>query len=143
MDERIYTQGEVNRIFSHIPSRTLFHWAHSGLIDWVDQRRDGRGVHRLYTLENLWQIGLLEELLSLNLPAFYVESLMGFTRKNLPKEDRFDFWMNNTVILWKVRPRAKEDYVRVEETGRKHIYAYKIPGWHHAEVIPSDEVERF
>jgi len=65
----MFSQKEVNRIFSHIPVKTLRWWGQRGLYGWVNEFSDGRGIHREYELANLYQIGIVEELSSLNLPS--------------------------------------------------------------------------
>jgi hypothetical protein len=72
----MFTQQEVNRIFGHIPSRTLREWALSGLYSWEKETEDGRGTKRHYNLLNLYQIGLVELLARLNFPMHRVKSIM-------------------------------------------------------------------
>lgn len=62
--ERLFTQGEVKKIFPHIPANTLLHWAREGLVPWTEERVDGRGVHRLYSLHNLFALAVAEKMLS-------------------------------------------------------------------------------
>jgi hypothetical protein len=77
--EKLFTQKEVNKIFSHVPSKTLRWWGMRELYGWADQVNDGRGIHRLYELGNLYQIGIVEELSSLNIPVEVINNVM---RKN-------------------------------------------------------------
>lgn len=74
--KKIFTQKEVNKIFSHIPSKTLRWWGMRDLYGWADQVNDGRGIHRLYELGNLYQIGIVEELSSLNIPVEVINRIM-------------------------------------------------------------------
>jgi hypothetical protein len=73
---KLFTQKEVNKIFSHIPSKTLRWWGMRDLYGWADQVNDGRGIHRLYELGNLYQIGIVEELSSLNIPVEVINKIM-------------------------------------------------------------------
>jgi hypothetical protein len=73
---KLFTQKEVNKIFSHIPSKTLRWWGMRDLYGWADQVNDGRGIHRLYKLGNLYQIGIVEELSSLNIPVDVISKIM-------------------------------------------------------------------
>lgn len=73
---KLFTQKEVNKIFSHIPSKTLRWWGMRDLYGWADQINDGRGIHRLYELGNLYQIGIAEELSSLNIPVEVINKIM-------------------------------------------------------------------
>jgi hypothetical protein len=77
--EKLFTQKEVNKVFSHVPSKTLRWWGMRELYGWSDQVNDGRGIHRLYELGNLYQIGIVEELSSLNIPVEVINNVM---RKN-------------------------------------------------------------
>ena len=74
---KLFTQKEVNKIFSHIPSKTLRWWGMRDLYGWADQINDGRGIHRLYKLGNLYQIGIVEEeLSSLNIQMGTINRIM-------------------------------------------------------------------
>jgi hypothetical protein len=73
---KLFTQKEVNKIFSHIPSKTMRWWGMRDLYGWADQVNDGRGIHRLYELGNLYQIGIVEELSSLNIPVEVINKIM-------------------------------------------------------------------
>ena len=73
---KLFTQKEVNKIFSNIPSKTLRWWGMRELYGWADQVNDGRGIHRLYELGNLYQIGIVEELSSLNIPVEVINKIM-------------------------------------------------------------------
>ncbi len=73
---KLFTQKEVNKIFSHIPRKTLRWWGMRDLYGWADQVNDGRGIHRLYELGNLYQIGVVEELSSLNIPVEIINKIM-------------------------------------------------------------------
>lgn len=81
MTERLYSRNEVNLIFPHIHSRTLRSWIEAGLVGWADERMDGRGVHRLFTIGNLYQIAIVAELTPL-LPLDTIRNLMGQYFKN-------------------------------------------------------------
>jgi DNA-binding transcriptional MerR regulator len=61
-------QTDVNKLFKHIPSRTLFHWAKAGLTQWSSEKENGRGLHRQYAPEDLCIIGLIEIFTDLNFP---------------------------------------------------------------------------
>jgi len=75
MGEQLFSQREVNKIFSHVPSRTLRWWALMKLYDYSAKVHDRRGVHRQYLLENLYQIGIVEALTSLNFQASQIEKI--------------------------------------------------------------------
>jgi|WetSurSiteA1Bulk_404760.scaffolds.fasta_scaffold50404_1 DNA-binding transcriptional MerR regulator len=73
---RLYTKNEVNSIFSFIPSRTLRSWVEGGLVGWAGEKTDGRGVHRSFTIGNLYQIAIVAELASLHFPLEKIRHLM-------------------------------------------------------------------
>ena len=72
----MYSQKEVNRIFGHIPVKTLRYWGKTGLYGWVNEISDGRGIHREYDLSNLYQIGIVEQLSSLNISSLMIKLTM-------------------------------------------------------------------
>lgn len=74
--KRLFSQKEVNKIFSHIPTKTLRWWAIRDLYGWANEVRDGRGIHREYALDHLYQIGIVEELSSLNIPVGTINRIM-------------------------------------------------------------------
>lgn len=72
----MYTQRQVNKIFAHIPVKTLRWWGQLGLYGWVNETSDGRGIHRIYELANLYQIGIVEHLAALNIPSAEIKTIM-------------------------------------------------------------------
>lgn len=74
--ERLYTQGEIKKIFSHIPPNTLLNWARTDLVPWEDERKDRRGVHRLYSIDNLYVLGVVEKLLSWRIKPHIVQNIV-------------------------------------------------------------------
>jgi hypothetical protein len=73
---RWFTQKEVNKVFSHIPARTLRWWVLMGFYKWAAEFPDGRGISREYHVGNLYQIGIVEELSSLNIPTRIIKQIM-------------------------------------------------------------------
>jgi hypothetical protein len=74
--KKTYTRKDVNKIFSHIPSRTLRSWIETGLVEWSGESHDGRGLHREFKFWNLFQLGLVEQLSGLNLPHDVIKFIM-------------------------------------------------------------------
>jgi len=74
--KRVYTQKEVNKIFGHIPSKTLRWWGMRDLYGWANHTIDGRGIHREYELAHIYQIGIVEELSSLNIPVGVINRII-------------------------------------------------------------------
>jgi hypothetical protein len=73
MDDMRFSQSEVqNEIFPHIPPRSLLLLSTSGVIEWIDEHQDGRGIHRVYGLANLYQIAVATQL-----------SLVGFSYNSI------------------------------------------------------------
>ncbi|MGD0488853.1 MAG: hypothetical protein ABSB94_16885 [Syntrophorhabdales bacterium] len=73
---RLYKQGEVQKIFPDVPGKTLIYWAREGLVEWDAKTKDARGIHREYSLWNLYQIGILRELTAVGLPYAIVRLVM-------------------------------------------------------------------
>jgi len=74
--KKIFTQKEVNKLFDHIPAKTLRWWGIMQLYGWTYEFSDGRGIHRNYELANLYQIGLVEQLAGLNVPIPIIRDTM-------------------------------------------------------------------
>ena len=79
-----FTQREVNQIFHHISVKTLRWWGLMKLYEWVSESPDGRGVNREYVLANLYQIGIVQELSSLNVPVLIIRMFMGQNFRTSP-----------------------------------------------------------
>ena len=87
---RKFSQSEVNKIFSHIPTRTLLSLATTGVIEWIDEIQDGRGIHRIYNLANLYQIAVATQLSLVgfsynNTKTLIMDKLKGSDEKGKPK----------------------------------------------------------
>jgi DNA-binding transcriptional MerR regulator len=110
MPEQLFSQREVNNIFSHVPSRTLRWWALMKLYDYSAEVHDRRGVHRQYHLENLYQIGIVEALTSLNFQASQIEEIKTKNFSALGITDRPDVPPLNQkmegVLLIAISPRS-------------------------------------
>jgi hypothetical protein len=76
LSKELFSQREVNQIFQHIPVKTLRWWGLMGLYGWVNEVVDGRGIHREYGLGNLYQIGIVEALASLNISTLIIKLTM-------------------------------------------------------------------
>ncbi len=146
MIDRLFSQGEVNKIFEHIPSRTIRFWVESGLVEWSGEFEDRRGRHRQYSLENLWQLGLVEELMSYHLPVKNVKNWMEIVSKRIPSSFiNYDpeVWHTHTFIINKIRPRPKEEYESIDDSGKKTIFHHKVPGFHGPVLLPTTELDKF
>ncbi|MFP3868624.1 MAG: hypothetical protein ACLFUU_10780 [Desulfobacteraceae bacterium] len=76
MTERLYSQSEFNKIFKHISPKTLMHWIFTGVIGWKSETYDGRGRHREFNIENLYNCGLVEELTTIGFPLEIIKAGM-------------------------------------------------------------------
>lgn len=91
MDGMKFSQSEVqNEIFPQIPPRSLLLLATNGVIEWIDEHQDGRGVHRVYGLSNLYQIAVATQLslvgFSYNsIKTLVMDQLKGFDDEGKPK----------------------------------------------------------
>lgn len=75
-DKKLFSQREVNKIFGHIPSKTLRWWGINELYGSAEFVLDGRGTHHKYNLDNLYQIGIVAELSGLNVPTKIIKMIM-------------------------------------------------------------------
>ncbi len=97
-EQKRFSQKEVNRIFRHIPSKTLRWWGQMELYGWVGETSDSRGISREYDLGNLYQIGIVAELSSINIPSSMIKVIMcKFFRTNpMPNPTiNFDLWKDD------------------------------------------------
>ncbi|MBU4356576.1 MAG: hypothetical protein KKD99_04505 [Proteobacteria bacterium] len=105
---QLFTQKEVNKIFNHIPVKTLRWWGMKGLYGWVNETSDGRGIHRGFELGNLYQIGIVEELSSLNIHTMDLQVFMnqhfhsglgmGLPTYMIPSQLKSDEWPSVNVV---------------------------------------------
>jgi DNA-binding transcriptional MerR regulator len=86
MSDRLYTQREVSDIFYDVPNKTLIYWARQGLVEWVAETRDARGIARLYSYWNLFQIGLVRELAGIGLSIEIIRDIMDRMFKDYPQK---------------------------------------------------------
>lgn len=84
-----FSQQDVNKeIFDHIPKPTLRTWLLQGLYGWVNEGEDKRGTSREYSLGNLYQIGIVEALSSLDISTDIVKEIMAELGSNPPMEKK-------------------------------------------------------
>ncbi len=76
MKRKLYSKQAVDHIFSDVHPRTLRAWVESGLVQWGDERRDARGVIRMFAVENLYQLAIVRELTSISVPLSRIRHLM-------------------------------------------------------------------
>ena len=96
MGNRVFNQREVNQIFNHVPVKTLRWWALQGLYSWESEVADKRGVSREYGIKNLFQIGIVENLSSLDVRLDVIRRIMADLGKN-PPMDKIIFISKNPV----------------------------------------------
>jgi hypothetical protein len=72
----MFTQRQVNKIFSHVPTRTLRQWSLDGFYQWSEETEDGRGTGRHYELVHVYQIGIAEVLARANFHADRIRRIM-------------------------------------------------------------------
>jgi hypothetical protein len=137
-----FSQKDVNQIFSHIPSRTIRWWGLMGLYQSSSETRDGRGISRLYSGDNLYQIGITEQLADVGIPVNIIRAIMNkiffrsghFPERHLPevpkireaREPEYREWsietiMGFTLLIAKTPPRLQK------ENGSE-----MTPGWRYA-----------
>jgi DNA-binding transcriptional MerR regulator len=76
----MFKQKDVLRIFPDLTARQLIHWAQIGIIrphvEGRDPQTPGRGKWRQYSLKNLYQIGIILELLMYGISLWYIRALL-------------------------------------------------------------------
>jgi DNA-binding transcriptional MerR regulator len=122
--EKLFTQGEVNRIFKHIPSSTLLYWGKVKVISWSGESHDGRGLHRLYSREDLYTLGLVEELTALNFPLDIIRKSVTeeyFRKPRVEGKVPFFTWRRTLTPPKDLPPEYRESYLVLSRgrSGRK------------------------
>jgi DNA-binding transcriptional MerR regulator len=133
MRNRLFSQSEVNKIFSHISGRTLRFWMESELVRWDKAHEDRRGIHRQYALENLWQLGVVEELMDLNFTTALVKVFMLI----FEPRPNFNPWPTHSLIIPKRKARDLAEYA---QPGSGVYDVTKTPGFHALQLVPTDEL---
>ncbi len=106
---RLFNQREVNRIFSHVPIKTLRWWGLQGLYTWISQSYDKRGISREYEIANLYQIGILENLSSLDVSITTIRIIMNSIANN-PSMDKILFISKHPVKSKEITKRIKKPF---------------------------------
>jgi len=108
-----YSQGQLNKVFGHIPDRTVMTWIKEGLVPWTEETKDRRGRHRRYSREDLYCLGLVEELIGYGLSyAVIREQIIDKLYKEQVRRAPFPVWLphrtltiskniNNLLIIYK------------------------------------------
>lgn len=100
MNELIFTHKDVMKIYPWIKPRTLMSWVDAGIVTPDYANANGRGSKRLYSLQNLIEIGAIAEMLRLGLPRKHVTKIMKIAR---------------------IRANAKHDSIIVRSSGLSGI----------------------
>jgi len=125
LEECVVSQFTVNKIFNHIPKRTLLALATEKVIEWYSFQEGGRGIHRTYRLENLYQIAIATQL-----------SLTGFSYANI-KELVMDKYFNGNDAegipkIYQYMPKllgvklGEATFIRDKIEGTKHRHSEDI-----------------
>jgi len=135
---RTYSQSDVNKIFSHIPSRTIRSWALILPLEKDLIKTTRLGKHRKYTLENLYHLALIDELSSW---GFSLDNIRAVFRESLQMEDadiliinKFHndieafSWDLNNFIEFKIITILKE-MLYSNNFEKAIVKAYKYEGW--------------
>jgi DNA-binding transcriptional MerR regulator len=148
MNDRLFSQGEVYKIFASIPRRTLHYWAQLGLIEWREAHEDRRGAHRLYSLPDLWQIGLMEELAALGTNVTNARNTMKWVRSEYGANRDIPcaaIWGNSSIVLWKNTPPIKPIPVSTDpatfvEPESIISATSEVTGWDRSIILPNDDI---
>lgn len=130
---RSFTQSEVNKIFGHLNARTVRFWVESGLVRWASEHEDGRGVHKSYDRQGLCHIGLVEELMEINLTIKMAKTIM-----EVVSDYDLQRWENALLVFNKVKPTARKAQDAVDKDKPQTVIAYKEPGFHNVRICPVD-----
>jgi DNA-binding transcriptional MerR regulator len=96
LGNRVFNQRAVNQIFRHVPIKTLRWWALQGLYGWVNEIEDKRGISREYDINNLYQLGIVENLSSLDIRLDVIKRIME-ELDSTPPMDKIIFISKNPV----------------------------------------------
>jgi len=143
MAEQLFiSQGEVNKIFGHIPSRTLRFWVESGLVEWAKEHEDGRGKHKLYSFKHLVQLRLVSELMTLKMPVKIVKGIMllfhGGSFKNM-EDLTLLLGKEKHIDLGKRKQRIFKNKID-DKAGENSIKIISLPGWHYIKLLRKEDI---
>lgn len=79
---KTFKQRDLKKIFPDIPGKTLIYWAREGLVEWASETNDARGIHREYSLWNLYQIAIVRELAELGVNFHIIREAMDLLFKD-------------------------------------------------------------
>lgn len=91
VDMKLYKQAEIQKIFPDVPGKTLIFWARQGLVEWAAETKDARGIHREYSLWNLYQIAIVRELTVLGAAYELIRWIMDLYFKDTIPADTWAF----------------------------------------------------
>jgi DNA-binding transcriptional MerR regulator len=119
-----FSQGELNRIFGHLPDRTVMTWIKEGLVPWTEETRDRRGRHRRYSREDLYCLGLVEELIGYGLSYVVIrEQIIEKLYKKQVRRAPFPVWFPDRILT-------------ISANRSNYLIIYKILGAWRAQIEP-------
>ena len=116
---RLYRQNKVQQIFSDVPGKTLIAWARQGLVEWENETKDARGLHRNYSFWNIVQFAVVRELANIGLNSYTIRSVMDSWFKDFlqgPPGPAAEFLVKN-----KKRKASESDIVKKAIIIDKHV----------------------
>jgi DNA-binding transcriptional MerR regulator len=119
-----FSQRDLNLIFRHISPRTLLSWATGGLLGCFAEGLDGRGKVRQYAIENIYEVVLIEELSSLNVPLEIIGYVMDLLK------EKFGPLANN-----------RDKFIFLGK-GKGGFGGWKAPNWVIVKVLNEKELQK-
>ena len=134
LQNRLYTQRELSLIFTDVPNKTLIFWAREGLVEWVAETQDARGIARLYNRWNLFQIALVREIAGLGIPLKQIKIIMSWF-EDFPTERHYEYDDEGNKIIQKLLP--SEQFCSEEGFKYKLIITKNMEnrGWQQPSII--------
>jgi hypothetical protein len=88
-------------------------------VEWAEESHDRRGILRFYAMEHLWQIGLVEELSTINISVYSIKEIMRWVSSTFIEErdTRLGYWKYCTFVLWRYRPGLRGNSDSIKKTG--------------------------
>lgn len=121
--ERLFTQAEVNRIFSHVPRSTLRTWGLQELHPWAMERNDERGRGRYYKRDNIYQLGIVENISKLDIATDLIRKIISDVG-DPPSMDKIIFITKGSEISPLVFQNLNDEFSNWDKNSGKKMIQY-------------------
>lgn len=132
-----FSQGDLNKVFAHIPVQTLRNWAAQEIIESVKRPLDKRGITRIYSFDSLIQTRIIETLSGVGLKMEVIAWAMKHMLK-VEADISDDAWTSGK--FHDLVSQGKSLFIRFEFSNGEISRDYRVaqapgPGAIHSELL--------